>query len=142
MSEHHNHSAHHDDHGNHAGHGHHAQDDHADHGSLKSYAIGFLLSVILTAIPFWLVMDNVIAKPKIAAMVLLVFAAIQIVVHMIYFLHMNTHSEGGWSMLALIFTVVLVVIVLSGSIWVMYHLNYNMMPGMAPGTSQQMHEMS
>jgi cytochrome o ubiquinol oxidase operon protein cyoD len=74
-------------------------------------------------------------------MVLLVFAAIQIVVHMIYFLHMNTHSEGGWSMLALIFTVVLVVIVLSGSIWVMYHLNHNMMPGMAPGTSQQMHEM-
>ncbi|OWW19531.1 cytochrome o ubiquinol oxidase subunit IV [Noviherbaspirillum denitrificans] len=122
------------EHHHNAGHGHDAHhDDHADHGSLKSYLIGFLLSVILTAIPFWLVMDNVIARPQVAAMVLLVFAAIQIVVHMIYFLHMNTRSEGGWSMLALIFTVVLVVIVLSGSIWVMYHLNHNMMPGMNHG---------
>ncbi|MGE5649459.1 cytochrome o ubiquinol oxidase subunit IV [Noviherbaspirillum sp. UKPF54] len=128
MSEHHTHD-----------HGHH--DDHADHGSLKSYAIGFVLSVILTAIPFWLVMGKVIDKSSTTAMVILGFAAVQIVVHMIYFLHMNTKSEGGWNMLALIFTVVLVVIVLSGSIWVMYHLNHNMMPGMAPGTTHQMHDM-
>ena len=52
----------------------------------------------------------------------------QIVVHMIYFLHMNTKSEGGWTMMALIFTIVLVVITLSGSLWVMNHLNSNMMP--------------
>ncbi len=138
MSEHHNHSGHHDSHGDH---GHHAHDDHADHGSLKSYAIGFILSVILTAIPFWMVMDNVFVKPSVTAFVLLIFAAVQIVVHMVYFLHMNTRSEGGWSMLALIFTVVLVVIVLSGSIWVMYHLNHNMMPAPMPGTSQQIHDM-
>jgi cytochrome o ubiquinol oxidase operon protein cyoD len=137
MSEQHNHSA---GHGGHDHHDHH--DTHADHGSLKTYLLGFLLSVILTAIPFWLVMDNIIAKPKVTAGVLLVFAAIQIVVHMIYFLHMNTRSEGGWSMLALIFTVVLVVIVLSGSIWVMYHLDHNMMPHMSPGMSvQQMRDM-
>jgi cytochrome o ubiquinol oxidase subunit IV len=49
-------------------------------------------------------------------------------VHMVYFLHMNTKSEHGWSMLALIFTTVLVVIMLAGSLWVMYHLNTNMMP--------------
>ena len=61
----------------------------------------------------------------------------QIVVHMIYFLHMNTTSEGGWTMLALIFTLVLVVITLSGSLWVMYHLNPNMMPAMMP----DMHNM-
>jgi cytochrome o ubiquinol oxidase operon protein cyoD len=53
---------------------------------------------------------------------------VQIVVHMVYFLHMNAQSEGGWTMLALIFTLVLVVITLSGSLWVMYHLNENMMP--------------
>ena len=52
----------------------------------------------------------------------------QIVVHMIYFLHMDTKAEGGWSMLALIFTIVLVVITLSGSLWVMFHLKHNMMP--------------
>ncbi len=65
------------------------------------------------------------------------FAVVQIVVHMVYFLHMNTRSEGGWTMLALIFTIVLVVITLSGSIWVMYHLNANMMP-MSPQDMRQM----
>jgi cytochrome o ubiquinol oxidase operon protein cyoD len=44
-------------------------------------------------------------------------------------------------MLALVFTLVLVIITLSGSIWVMYHLNTNMMPGMAPDGSQLMHQM-
>jgi cytochrome o ubiquinol oxidase operon protein cyoD len=111
-------------------HGHHGDDDHADHGSLRSYTTGFVLSVILTAVPFWLVMSKVFEKPSTTAIVILAFAAVQIVVHMIYFLHLNTKSEGGWNMLALIFTVVIVVIALSGSIWIMYHLDTNMMPGM------------
>lgn len=135
----------HDDH-----HGH----THADHGTLKSYTIGFVLAVILTAIPFWLVMGKVIDKSSTTGLVLLGFAAVQIVVHMVYFLHMNTKSEGGWSMLALIFTIMLVFIMLSGSLWVMYHLNHNMMPGMMMDSSmhetipesmqgmQSMHDMS
>ena len=49
---------------------------------------------------------------------------------MVYFLHMNTKSEGGWNMLALIFTLVIVAIAIAGSLWVMYHLNTNMMPQM------------
>ena len=60
--------------------------------------------------------------------VIMAFALVQIVVHMIYFLHMNTKAENGWTVMALIFTVVIVVITLSGSLWVMYHLNHNMMP--------------
>jgi cytochrome o ubiquinol oxidase operon protein cyoD len=104
----------------------------AGHGSLKGYLIGFGLSVVLTAIPFWLVMGDVLGNATTTAIVIMLFAGAQIVVHMIYFLHMNTRSEGGWSMMALIFTVVIVVIMLAGSLWVMYHLNNNMMP-MAPG---------
>ncbi|TGS43589.1 MULTISPECIES: cytochrome o ubiquinol oxidase subunit IV [unclassified Mesorhizobium] len=102
----------------------------AAHGSIKSYLIGFVLSVILTAIPFWLVMSGVIDDKQATAIVIMAFAVVQIVVHMVFFLHMNTASEGGWSMLALIFTLILVVIVLTGSLWVMYHLNANMMPGL------------
>jgi cytochrome o ubiquinol oxidase operon protein cyoD len=49
---------------------------------------------------------------------------------MVYFLHMNGKAEGGWSLLATMFTLVLLVIVLAGSIWVMYHMNINMMPAM------------
>lgn len=123
-------SAHDNDHAAHDGHhGHDAHDHHsAAHGTLKSYVTGFVLAVILTAIPFWLVMGKVFESPVTTAIVVLAFAAVQIVVHMVYFLHMNGKSEGGWSMLALLFTLVLVVITLSGSLWVMYHLNHNMMP--------------
>jgi cytochrome o ubiquinol oxidase operon protein cyoD len=57
---------------------------------------------------------------------------VQIVVHLVYFLHMNRASSRSWNMAALIFTVVVVAILGAGTIWVMYHLNLNMMPGMMP----------
>lgn len=126
------HESHHDAHGHHDG---HHGDGHA-HGTMGSYMIGFGLSVILTAIPFWLVMSGVLGNAQTTGLVIMGFAVVQIVVHMIYFLHMNTRSEGGWTMLALIFTLVLVVITLSGSMWVMYHLNTNMMPMSAHDMSQ------
>lgn len=120
-------SAHHNDHG------HHGHDDHLEaHGSLKDYTVGFILSVILTAIPFWLVMGNVLPA-SMTAPIILGFAAVQVVVHMIYFLHMNGKSEGGWNLMALVFTAILLFIVLAGSIWVMYHMNANMMPAMGAG---------
>lgn len=122
------------------GHAHDQHDDDHDeggHGTLRGYTIGFLLSVVLTAIPFWLVMSGGVGSSGMTALVILAFAAVQIVVHMVYFLHMNTKSEQGWSILALIFTLVLVVIMLAGSLWVMYHLNTNMMP-MAPHDMRNM----
>jgi cytochrome o ubiquinol oxidase operon protein cyoD len=114
-------------------HGHHGHDEHANHGSMKDYSIGFILSVILTAIPFWLVMNHVL-PPGMTGFVILGFAAVQVVVHMVYFLHMNSKSEGGWNMMALIFTIIVLFIVMAGSIWVMYHMNANMMPGMGAET--------
>lgn len=117
---------------------HHPQHDHDDdhfddgipHVSAREYLTGFVMAVVLTAIPFALVMTDVVQGSTAIAGVLLLFAAVQVVVHMIYFLHMNTKAEGGWNALALIFTVVLVIIVLAGSMWVMHHMNANMMPGM------------
>ncbi|MET3856847.1 MULTISPECIES: cytochrome o ubiquinol oxidase subunit IV [unclassified Rhizobium] len=129
----HAHDAHHD-HG-HGGHGHGGHE--ADHGSFKSYMIGFVLSVILTAIPFWLVMAGVFENPLVTATAVMILGAIQIVVHMIYFLHMNTRSEGGWTIMALIFTIVIVAIALAGTFWVMHHLNTNMMP-MSPEMMKNM----
>jgi cytochrome o ubiquinol oxidase operon protein cyoD len=101
---------------------------HPAHGTLKCYMTGFVLSVVLTAIPFWLVMGNVLNDTLKTSIVIMAFAAVQIVVHMIYFLHMNTKSEGGWTFIALVFTLTLVVVTLAGSIWVMYHMDQNMMP--------------
>ena len=109
----------------------HDHDGGAPHSTLRGYLTGFVLSVVLTAIPFWLVMGKVFSSSAVTATILLAFAVVQIVVHMIYFLHMDAKGEGGWNLLALIFTLVLVVITLAGSIWVMYHLNVNMMPAMS-----------
>ena len=106
----------------------HAPGDIHAHGSRRGYLTGFGVSVLLTAIPFALVMTGVVADATVTALLVMALAVVQIVVHMIYFLHMDTRSEGGWTMMALIFTVVVVVIALSGSLWVMYHLNANMMP--------------
>ena len=100
------------------------------HVTLKEYVTGFVLAVILTVIPFWVVMGNVFESSTTTALVILSFMVVQIFVHMVFFLHMNFHSEGGWNMLALIFTLVLVFITLAGSLWVMISLNNNMMPGM------------
>ncbi len=109
----------------------------AAHGTFKSYMIGFVLSVILTAIPFWLVMAGVFENPSVTAAWVMGLAAVQIVIHMIFFLHMNPRSEGGWTMMALIFTLLLVAIALAGSLWVMHHLNTNMMP-MSPEMMKNM----
>ncbi|MGN6583287.1 MAG: cytochrome o ubiquinol oxidase subunit IV [Rhizobiaceae bacterium] len=121
-----------DAHATHAADGHHALAD-APHGTLKGYLTGFVLAVVLTVIPFWLVMGNVLDNAVATGILIMIFAVVQIVVHMIYFLHLDARSEGGWNMLALIFTVVLVVIGIVGSLWVMYHLDLNMMPGMMTG---------
>jgi cytochrome o ubiquinol oxidase operon protein cyoD len=104
----------------------------AGHGNFKGYMTGFILSVILTAIPFGLVMGDAFPSRLATVSLILILGVIQIVVHMIYFLHMNSKSEGGWTMMALIFTIVVVAIALAGSLWVMYHLNTNMMPSMSP----------
>lgn len=135
------HHAHGHDHGH--GHGHHDDDELHAHGSMKDYIIGFVLAVILTAIPFWLVMGHVITDPTTIRFTIVAFAAVQFVVHMVYFLHMNSKSEGGWNMMAMILTIILLFIVLSGSIWVMYHMNANMMPNMSNdgGSVHGMHDM-
>ncbi|AYD03346.1 cytochrome o ubiquinol oxidase subunit IV [Neorhizobium sp. NCHU2750] len=117
--------SHEDAHDAHHGHSHGHE---ASHGTFKSYMTGFVLSVILTAIPFWLVMGDVLSSKAATVAAIMILGGIQIVVHMVYFLHMNTKSEGGWTIMALIFTVLLVVIALTGSLWVMHHLNTNMMP--------------
>ncbi|MFI4889267.1 MAG: cytochrome o ubiquinol oxidase subunit IV [Steroidobacterales bacterium] len=98
------------------------------HGSLRGYLTGFVLSVILTAIPFWLVMTGVLDSKVATEVAIMTLAVVQITVHMVYFLHMNARSEDGWSIMALAFTLMLVVIVLLGSVWIIYHLNANMAP--------------
>jgi cytochrome o ubiquinol oxidase operon protein cyoD len=99
----------------------------ASHGSFGSYAIGFVLSVILTAIPFWMVMDGGFSKVAcIVAMVVL--GLVQVVVHLACFLHMNTSSEGRWNMMAFLFTAMIIVLLVGLSLWIIFSANTMMMP--------------
>lgn len=105
----------------------HSVNEHgASHGSVKSYMIGFILSIILTAIPFWMVMDGSASKATTLAVVL-VCAVVQLLVHLVYFLHLDRKSEGGWNMVAIVFAAIIILIVVVGSLWIMWNLNYNMM---------------
>ena len=106
----------------------HAHGDTHGHGSRLGYRIGSLLAIVLTVVPFWLVMSQDGPAPGWIAAVIFALALVQIVVHVVCFLHLDTRSEGGWTLLAFLFTAVIVVITIGGSIWVMFHLNTNMMP--------------
>lgn len=114
----------------HAAHGHaHAHDD-GMHFTLRTYLIGFVLAAALTAIPFWIVMTGAIASAVVAKAVIVALAAVQIFVQTAAFLHVNARAQEGWTLVAYVFTAVLVVIMVAGSLWIMQHLNMNMMPGM------------
>jgi cytochrome o ubiquinol oxidase operon protein cyoD len=98
------------------------------HGSLKTYGIGFGLSVILTVIPFWVVMGDVLDNTAMAIGIIFLMGGIQMLVHIHYFLHVSVKVDSGWQVMSLLLTVLLLVIILSGSIWIMFHLDENMMP--------------
>lgn len=110
--------------------------DHAQgawHGTRRDYVTGFVVSVVLTAVPFWLVMGGVTDSKQTTAFLIMAFAAVQMIVHVVFFLHVSANSESGWTLVSLLFALTLVVITLAGSLWIMHHLDGNMMPG---------HEMS
>ncbi len=110
-----------------------AHHDHHEggHGTVQSYLIGFVLSVVLTAVPFAMVMMHMLPVITLVP-VIIGIGVIQILVHLFFFLHMNTSSGQVWNNAAFVFTLIIVGILIVGSIWVMYHLNHNMMPGMMP----------
>jgi cytochrome o ubiquinol oxidase operon protein cyoD len=95
-------------------------------GSLKSYGTGFILSIVLTAIAFALVMSGALSGPAILFGIISA-AVVQMLVHLHYFLHLDTSSAKRWNLLALLFTVLILCLFVGGTLWIMYNLNYRMM---------------
>ena len=96
------------------------------HGSVKSYLTGFIWSVILTGIPFWMVMTEAFDKgPTYITIVLL--AVVQIFVHLKYFLHLNFSEQGKLDSYSFIFAAVIIVMVVALSVWIIYASNAMMM---------------
>ena len=96
------------------------------HGTARGYMVGFVLSVLLTAASFGLVMGGVLS-PHASLVALAVLAFVQIVVHLVYFLHMNSSSGQRWNVMAFSYTVLTAAILIVGTMWVMHNVSMNMM---------------
>lgn len=97
-------------------------------GNLSSYIMGFILSILLTLIPYYMVVDHLIYNPVTLFGVVVLLGVIQLLVQLVFFLHLGTESKPRWNLMAFILTVVVVAILVVGAIWIMWNLQYNMMP--------------
>jgi cytochrome o ubiquinol oxidase operon protein cyoD len=96
-------------------------------GAIRNYLIGFVLAAALTVGSFWVASGTgLIYRPGVP-MALAAFAVAQMGVHLAFFLHITTGPDNLNNLLALAFGVLIVGIVIGGSLWIMYHLNVNMM---------------
>ncbi len=102
-------------------------DHEATHGSLKSYAAGFVLSLLLTALSFGVVMGGAVPHSLVLPLIV-VLAVVQLLVQLILFLHLGTAPEQRNNTVIFMLTAMLITIVVSGSLWVMHNANMNMMP--------------
>ena len=96
------------------------------HGSLGSYAAGFVLSVLLTAGAFGVVLHGALDATT-AMIVIAVLAFVQVIVHLVFFLHLNMSPGQGWNVLSLAYTVLAAAFLIFGTIWVMHNVGMLMM---------------
>jgi len=94
---------------------------------VRGYILGLALAILLTIASFWAAQTNLIYQPGIPV-ALLVLAVAQMGIHLIFFLHITTSPDNTNNILALAFGVLIACIVVFGSLWIMTHLNYNLMP--------------
>ncbi|WP_109125632.1 cytochrome o ubiquinol oxidase subunit IV [Dyella sp. C11] len=112
--------------GNHHSHDAHHGADHADHGTTKSYIVGFVLSVALTLASFGVVMSGKVPHDLMMPGVI-VFGVAQLIVQLKYFLHMGLSPAQRSNFAIMLFTLLILAIVVVGSLWVIHNMNANMM---------------
>lgn len=93
-----------------------------------AYVIGLVLALILTGVSFWVASTSALWGPGVAVG-LVVLAIAQMGVHLVFFLHITSGPDNTNNVLALAFGVLIVFLVMVGTIWIMAHMNANMMPG-------------
>jgi cytochrome o ubiquinol oxidase operon protein cyoD len=97
----------------------------AAHGSLASYSTGFILSIGLTIAAYYLVVEHALTGWGLSA-ALVGLAILQLLVQLIFFLHMTRESKPRWNLIVFLFMVLVIVIVAFGSLWIMHNLDYHM----------------
>jgi cytochrome o ubiquinol oxidase operon protein cyoD len=94
---------------------------------IRGYLVGFGLSVLATVVAFFLSGTSLVWQPSIPA-ALIVLAIAQMGVHIVFFLHITTRPDSINNVMALVFGVFIVFVLIVGSVWIMTHLNHNMIP--------------
>ena len=106
-------------------------------GSYGSYVIGFVLSVVATLAAYFLVVNHLFTM-EILMYFVMAIAVVQLVVQIIFFLHVGKGSS--WRLYTLLFAILIVLIVVVGSLWIMHNLDYNMMQMSPDEMNVYMHE--
>jgi len=105
----------------------HAPTHDAAHGSVKSYVVGMLLSLVLTFVSFGVVMMHLVPRSMgLTAVVVLCVA--QLVVQLKFFLHLGSSADQRANTGIFVCTASLIAIIIAGSLWVIHNANVNMMP--------------
>lgn len=94
--------------------------------AVRSYVVGFVLALVLTAVPFALVAMRVLTPAPTLA-VIAVLGIVQIAVHLRYFLHLDLTPASHPELLVLAFAAILIFIMIGGSLWIMFDLHDRMM---------------
>lgn len=96
------------------------------HGSYKSYFIGFIASLLLTAASFSLVIFQVL-PPQTLIYIIVFLALVQAVLQLIFFLHVGQEAKPRWETVVFLFMVMILLIIALGSLWIMHDLNNRVM---------------
>jgi cytochrome o ubiquinol oxidase operon protein cyoD len=94
---------------------------------IRNYVVGLVLAGALTVASFWVATGTGFIYPPGVLMALAALAVAQMGVHLVFFLHITTGPDNTNNVLALAFGVLIVGIIIAGSLWIMYHMNINMM---------------
>ena len=94
---------------------------------IATYLVGLGLATLLTLVSFFIAGTTLVWQPSIPV-ALVVLAIAQMGVHLVFFLHITTGPDNVNNVLALAFGVLIVLLLLTGSLWIMQHLNHNMVP--------------
>lgn len=97
------------------------------HGSIGSYVIGFILSLLFTAIPYYFVVNSSFPSSTLKPAIL-TFAVLQMFIQIFFFLHLGRGPKPLYNIVFFISTVSIILVVVFGSIFIMDHLHYNMTP--------------
>ncbi len=96
---------------------------------LTAYITGFVLSVGLTILPLVLLRAHELGghafpSHQVLFAAFVVFAILQLLVQLFFFLHMDEEARPRWNLMALCFALLVVAIVVGGTLWIMSNLSH------------------